>query len=61
MEERMTLIEQLHNPPRVDGGGLDEAKTIDIMRAAAFALSTMIGVATKAAAVPNGERDAGSQ
>ncbi len=55
MEERMTLIEQLHNPPRVDGGGLDEAKTIDIMRAAAFALSTMIGVATKAAAVPKGE------
>lgn len=40
-EEKMTLIEQLQNPPRVDGGDLDEDKVVDLMRAAAFALSTM--------------------
>jgi hypothetical protein len=40
-EEKMTLIEQLQNPPRVDGGDLDEDKVVDLMRAAAFALSTV--------------------
>jgi hypothetical protein len=49
-EEKMTLIEQLENPPRVEGGGLDEDKVVDLMRTAAFALSTMIGVASKNAA-----------
>ena len=53
-EEKMTLIEQLQNPPRVDGGGLDEDKVIDLMRAAAEALSTMIGVASKLAAIQLG-------
>lgn len=49
-EQEMTLIEQLQNPPRIQGGHLDEDKTVDLMRTAAFALSTMIGVASKAAA-----------
>jgi len=49
-DEKMTLIEQLQNPPRVDGGRLDEDKCTDLMRAAAVALSTMIGVASKLAA-----------
>ncbi|WP_441235682.1 hypothetical protein [Bradyrhizobium sp. 930_D9_N1_4] len=48
--EPMSLIEELQNPPRVDGGRLDESKTIDVMKTAAFALSTMIGVAAKASA-----------
>ena len=48
-EEKMSLIEELQNPPRVEGGALDEARVIDIMRMAALALSTMIGVAAKAA------------
>lgn len=51
-EDKMTLIEELQNPPRVDGGGLDEPKVIDLMRTAADALSTMIGVASKLAAPP---------
>lgn len=51
-EEKMSLIEQLQNPPRGDGGHLDEDKTVDLMRTAAFALSTMIRVASKAAAPP---------
>ena len=51
-EQEMTLIEQLENPPRLDGGHLDEDKAIDLMRTAAFALSTMIGVASRAAARP---------
>lgn len=48
-DEKMTLIEQLQNPPRIEGGHLDEDKVVDLMRTAAFALSTMIGVAAKAA------------
>lgn len=49
-EQPMTLIEQLENPPRIAGGHLDEGQTVDLMRTAAFALSTMIGVASKASA-----------
>ncbi len=49
-EEKMSLIEELQNPPRVEGGHLDEDKVIDLMRTAADALSTMIGVASKLAA-----------
>ena len=49
-KEKMSLIEQLQNPPRIAGGYLDEDKVVDLMRTAAFALSTMIGVASKAAA-----------
>jgi hypothetical protein len=48
-EQKMTLIEQLQNPPRIEGGHLDEDKVVDLMRTAAFALSTMIGVASKSA------------
>ena len=48
-EEKMSLIEELQNPPRIKGGGLDEDKVIDLMRVAADALSTMIGVASKLA------------
>lgn len=59
-EQEMTLIEQLENPPRIEGGHLDEGKVIDLMRTAAFALDTMIGVASKAAgrtpSVSNGDR-----
>ena len=55
-EQEMTLIEQLQNPPYIEGGHLDEDKVVDLMRTAAFALSTMIGVAAKACAVSNGER-----
>jgi hypothetical protein len=51
-EEKMSLIEELQNPPRVEGGGLDEDKAIDLMRTAADALSTMIGVAAGLAAAP---------
>ena len=51
-EEKMSLIEELQNPPRVDGGRLDENRVIDLMRTAADALSTMIGVAAKAARSP---------
>lgn len=51
-EDKMTLIEELQNPPRVDSGALDEPKVIDLMRTAADALSTMIGVASKLAAPP---------
>lgn len=47
-EEKMSLIEELQNPPRVEDGHLDEDKTVDLMRSAAFALSTMSGVAAKA-------------
>lgn len=47
-EQQMSLIEELQNPPRLDNGTLDEAKLIDVMRMAGFALSTMIGVASKA-------------
>ena len=53
-EQEMTLIEQLQNPPRIEGGHLDEDKVVDLMRIAAFALSTMIGVASKAAAFTPG-------
>lgn len=49
-DQEMTLIEQLENPPYLEGGRLDQDKVIDLMRTAAFALSTMIGVAAKAAA-----------
>ena len=49
-EEKMSLIEELQNPPRAEGGALDEPKVIDLMKTAAFALSTQIGVASKAAA-----------
>ena len=49
-KEKMSLIEQLQNPPRIAGGYLDEDKVVDLMRTAAFALSTMIGVASKATA-----------
>ena len=49
-DQQMSLIEQLENPPRISGGHLDEDKAIELMRTAAFALSTMIGVASKAAA-----------
>jgi hypothetical protein len=48
-EEKMSLIEELENPPRLDNGHLNEGRAIDLMRSAAIALSTMIGVATKAA------------
>ena len=48
-EQQITLIEQLENPPRIEGGHLDEDKVVDLMRVAAFALSTMIGVASKLA------------
>lgn len=51
-EEKMSLIEELQNPPRMDGGALDESKVIDLMRTAADAISTMIGVASKLAAPP---------
>jgi hypothetical protein len=48
-DKTMSLIEQLQNPPRIMGGHLDEDKVVDLMRTAAFALSTMIGVAAKLA------------
>ena len=48
-EEKMSLIEELENPPRLDDGRLNEDRVIDLMRAASVALSTMIGVAAKAA------------
>lgn len=48
-DEKMSLIEELQNPPRLDGGGLDEGRVVDLMRVGAFALSTEIGVASKAA------------
>jgi hypothetical protein len=51
-EQKMSLIEELQNPPRVDGGALDEPKVIDLMRVAADALSTMIGVAAGLAQAP---------
>jgi hypothetical protein len=51
-EKKMSLIEELQNPPRTEDGRLDESRVIDIMRVAATALSTMIGVAAKAAAIP---------
>lgn len=47
--KKMSLIEELQNPPRIDGGHLDENRVVDLMRTAALALSTMIGVAAKAA------------
>lgn len=47
-EEKMSLIDELQNPPRIDDGHLDEDMVIDLMRVAADALSTMIGVAAKA-------------
>jgi hypothetical protein len=47
--DKMSLIEELQNPPRLDGGRLDEDRVIELMRTAALALSTMIGVAAKAA------------
>ena len=50
MEERMSLLDELLNPPRLQNGRLDEDRTIDLMRTAGNALSTMIGVAAKAAA-----------
>lgn len=50
-EEKMSLIEELRNPPRLDGGRLDEDKVINLMRIAADALSTMIGVAARGGAV----------
>ena len=37
-EEKMSLIEQLMNPPRTQEGRLDEDKVIDLMREAASAL-----------------------
>ncbi len=37
-EEKMTLIEQLENPPRTEGGWLDEDKVVDLMRTAALGL-----------------------
>lgn len=43
-EEKMSLIEELQNPPRVDGGTLDESRVIDLMKTAAFALSTQMGI-----------------
>lgn len=52
-EEKMSLIEELQNPPRTEGGRLDEDRVVDLMRVAAGALSTMIGVA---ASLSNGER-----
>lgn len=51
-EEKMSLIEELQNPPRVEGGGLDEDKVVDLMRTAADALSTMIGVAARLSLPP---------
>jgi len=42
----------VQNPPRVDGGRLDENRVIDLMRTAADALSTMIGVAAKSTRTP---------
>lgn len=51
-DEKMSLIEELQNPPRVDGGGLDEPRVVDLMRVAASALSTMIGVAASLARCP---------
>lgn len=48
-EEKMSLIEELQNPPRLNNGHLDEGRVIDLMRIAASSLSTMIGVAAKAA------------
>lgn len=49
-DQKMSLIEQLDNPPRIAGGHLDEDQVVDLMRIAALALSTMIGVAAKATA-----------
>lgn len=46
-EQKMSLIEELQNPPRTQEGRLDEDKVINLMRVAADALSTMIGVASK--------------
>lgn len=46
-EQKMSLIEQLQNPPYLEGGALDTGKTVDLMREGAHALSTMIGVASK--------------
>lgn len=55
-DQPMSLIEQLENPPRLQDGALDQDKVIDLMRAAAFALSTMIGVAAKASAPSPADR-----
>jgi hypothetical protein len=49
-EEKMSLIDELLNPPRKQNGKLDEERAIDLMRTAGNALSTMIGVASKLAA-----------
>lgn len=49
-EEKMSLIDELLNPPRKQNGKLDEDRVIDLMRTAGNALSTMIGVASKLAA-----------
>lgn len=48
-DQPMSLIEELENPPRLQDGRLDEGRVIDLMRTAAQAYSTMIGVAAKAA------------
>jgi hypothetical protein len=53
-EEKMSLIDELQNPPRTDDGHLDEDRVVDLMRVAADALSTMIGVA---ASLSNGIRE----
>lgn len=50
-DEKMSLIEELQNPPRLQNGRLDEGRVIDLMRIAASSLSTMIGVAARASAV----------
>jgi len=50
----MSLIDELQNPPRTDDGHLDEDRVVDLMRVAADALSTMIGVA---ASLSNGIRE----
>ena len=50
-EEKMSLIDELLNPPRLEDGQLDADRAIDLMRTAGNALSTMIGVASKAAAM----------
>ena len=54
-EQKMSLIEELQNPPRTNDGRLDDDRVIDLMRTAANALSTMIGVAAKASAHRRGE------
>lgn len=55
-EQQMSIIEELRNPQRVEGGALDEARVVMVMEAGADMLNTMIGVACKMASAKPAHR-----